>query len=135
MTVCHALSLVIQKAVWQWTCMHVNYVHKPRFIVPSIHVATLEDLSKRDETARNILLHQRNSQLKKRQSEYKWKTWPESGLPSSIDDTHTNLPNDEEFERVKCVDFTEDAIEGGAKIVFQLPFRKIDTHTREWRHH
>ena len=86
----------------------------------------------KDETARSILLHQRNSQLKKRQSEYKWKTWSETGLPSSIDDTQTKLPNDEQFERVKCVDFTTDALEGGAKIVFQLPFRKIeDLHTYE----
>ena len=82
----------------------------------------------KDETARNILLHQRNSQLRKRQSEYKWKTWSETGLPSSIDDTHTNLPNDEQFERVKCVDFTEDAVEADVKIVFQLPFEDLHTY-------
>ena len=66
------------------------------------------------------------------QSEYKWKIWSETGLPSSIDDTYTNLPNDEQFERTKCVHFTEDALEGGAKIAFQLPFLKIeDLHTYE----
>ena len=92
----------------------------------------MEDLQTKDNTTRNILLQQRNAQLKKRQDEYKWKIWSDTGLPSGIDDTHTNLPEDEQFERVKCVDFTEDALEGGAKIVFQLPFKKIeDIHTYE----
>lgn len=92
----------------------------------------MDDLPTEDDTARNILLQQRNSQLEKRKSEYKWKIWSDTGLPSGIDDSHTNLPEDEQFERSKCIDFTKDAIEGGAKIVFQLPFRKIeDLHTYE----
>lgn len=92
----------------------------------------MDDLPKNDDIARNILLQQRNDELKRRQSEYKWMIWSDTGLPSSIDDTHSNLPEDEQFERAKCIDFSKDAIEGGAKIVFQLPFVKIeDLHKYE----
>ena len=93
---------------------------------------TLEDLPKDDDIARNILLTQRNNQLEERKSEYMWKNWSDVGLPSSIDDTHSSLPQDERFERVKFVDFSKDAIEGGAKIVFQSAFVKIeDLHNYE----
>ena len=88
--------------------------------------ATLDDLPKDDDVTKNILLTQRRNQLEKRKGEYVWKTWSEVGLPSSIDDTHSSLPQDERFERVKFVDFSKEAIEGGAKIVFQSAFLKIE---------
>ena len=52
------------------------------------------------------LLKERNEQLARRKLQYKWQFFPESGLPSAIDEKSADLPADEEFSRVKNVDFT-----------------------------
>ena len=67
----------------------------------SFRLATLKDVK-----GNEILLRERSEQLVKRKKQYKWQSFPESGLPSAIDDTVDNLPADQEFSRVKNVDFT-----------------------------
>ena len=72
-------------------------------------------------------MHQRKTQLKQRQKQYKWQTFPDTGLPSGIDDTNKKeLPRDEEFDRVKNVDFTKDAIEGATKIAIKGAMISLD---------
>lgn len=55
---------------------------------------------------------ERQNELEKRKGQYKWQLFPDSGLPSGIDDTVDDLPLDEEFGRVKNVDFTKDTLMG-----------------------
>ena len=65
-------------------------------------------------------------QLKKRQNQYRWKKFPDIGLPSCFDDTQVQvfglenkLPEDEQFQSVKLVDFTGTALKDGAKLLLQ----------------
>ena len=68
----------------------------------------------------SILLHQRKSQLEQRQRQYKWQKFPESGIPSGIDDTdEKDLPRDEEFDRVKNFSFTVSAITNSLRFKVQ----------------
>ena len=62
---------------------------------------------------------EREIQLTKMKTMYKWKPFPIVGLPSGIDDSVSHLPMDEQFSTVKDIDFTEDALKGlgGATIV------------------
>ena len=65
-------------------------------------------------------------QLQKRREEYKWQRQSDWGLPSSIDAGVFKLPDDEQFERVKNVDFTTTALTSGAKIIVQAAFNDIE---------
>ena len=65
-------------------------------------------------------------QLEKRKAEYKWQRQSEWGLPSSIDASVSKLPDDEQFERVKNVDFTTTALTNGLKIRVQAAFNDIE---------
>ena len=86
-----------------------------------IHVATLKDIS-HDQ----VLSKQRALQLEKRRGEYKWQRQSDWGLPSSIDASVSKLPDDEQFERVKNVDFTKTALTNGVKIRVQAAFNDIE---------
>ena len=86
-----------------------------------IHVATLKDVS-HDQ----VLSKQRELQLEKRRAEYKWQRQSDWGLPSSIDTSVSKLPDDEQFERVKNVDFTKTALTNGVKIRVQAAFNDIE---------
>ena len=57
-------------------------------------------------------MREREIQLAKMKAHYQWKTFPEVGLPSGIDDSVPQLPMDEQFSRVKDIDFTKDALKG-----------------------
>ena len=59
-----------------------------------------------------VLMRQRGDQLEKRKQEYKWQFFPTSGLPSGLNDGLFNIPIDEEFERVKLIDFTKSGLKG-----------------------
>ena len=87
-----------------------KYVHTKLFwqTVTAIYTATLKDVGDNE-----ILLHQRVEQLRHRQELYKWQKFPETGIPSGIDDSTEDLPLDERFEEVKDVDFDS----GGAKML------------------
>lgn len=61
-----------------------------------------------------ILLEQRKEQLQQRCQLYQWQMYPEKELPSHIDSTVSHLPPDEQFHRVKTLDFTGDALKAGA---------------------
>ena len=65
-------------------------------------------------------------QLEKRRAEYKWQRQSDWGLPSSIDTSVSKLPDDEQFERVKNVDFTKTALTNGMKIRVQAAFNDIE---------
>ena len=64
-------------------------------------------------------------QLQKRRAEYMWQKHSEWGLPSSINDTYENLPQDEKFERVKHVNFTSTAILNKVKVRVHAVFNDI----------
>ena len=63
-----------------------------------------------------ILIKQRILELKERQSKYHWQTFPNIGVPSGIDDTVKDIPADEQFSRVKKIDFTKNGVDAGAKL-------------------
>ena len=79
-----------------------------------------------DDYSNEILLNQRKVQLQKRQKQYQWRKFPDIGLPSCIKDEHVHiggldndLPEDEQFQAVKLVDFTGTALKDGAKLLLQ----------------
>ena len=84
------------------------------------HTATLKDVS--DD---QVLRKQREFQLQKRRKEYEWERQSDWGLPSSIKASVPKLPDDEQFERVKNVDFTLTALTNGVKIRVQAVFNDI----------
>ena len=43
---------------------------------------------------------------------YLWKPYPILGLPSSINEDNQDIPQDEEFEKAKKIDFLTNIIEG-----------------------
>ena len=59
-----------------------------------------------------VLIKHRNDQLAKRKKLYLWKPYPTLGLPSSIKEDNQDIPQDEEFERAKDVDFVTNGIAG-----------------------
>ena len=63
-----------------------------------------------------ILMKQRSLELKKRKSKYQWQLFPDIGIPSGIDDTVNDIPADEQFNRVKLIDFTASGVEAIAKL-------------------
>lgn len=63
-------------------------------------IATLQQVQGKD-----VLLQERSDQLAKRKLQYQWQFFPDSGLPSAIDVTILDIPIDEQFSRVKTVDF------------------------------
>ena len=73
-----------------------------------------------------ILCKRREFQLQKRREEYKWRRQSDWGLPSSIDASVPKLPDDEQFGRVKNVDFTMTALTNKAKIRVQAAFNDIE---------
>lgn len=62
------------------------------------------------------MLKQRESHLKRSKEEYQWQKFPESGLPSGIDDTVEKLPPDEQFKTVKNFNFTSTALKSVASL-------------------
>ena len=54
--------------------------------------------------------------MRQRRELYRWRKFPESGIPSAIDDSTGNLPLDEHFEVVKDIDFDS----GGAKMLVRM---------------
>ncbi len=73
------------------------------------------------------LQQQRKDQLHQRRGLYRWKLYPDDGFPSSIETAANHLPPDEQFERVKSVDFTKDALAAFAIPAVKLVFEKFDT--------
>ena len=76
-------------------------------IIPLVCVATLKDIQGND-----VLKRERQNHLELKKGLYHWHLFPETGLPSGIDTTVKKLPLDEEFGRVKDVDFTVDVLKG-----------------------
>ena len=62
------------------------------------------------------MLNQRVSQLNQRRAVYKWQKFPETGIPSGIDDSSDDLPADEQFGTVKNIDFTTGALNSVASL-------------------
>ncbi len=71
----------------------------------SFIIATLSDIKDN-----KVLVTERTNQIKERQKEYKWATFPDSGIPSGIDENVFKLPADERFDRVKNIDFTSNGL-------------------------
>ncbi len=63
-----------------------------------------------------LLLNQQISQLSQRQVMYQWQKFPETEIPSGIDDSRNNLPADEQFGIVKNIDFTAGALDSVANL-------------------
>ena len=80
----------------------------------------------KDVSLDQVLSKQRELQLKKRRAEYEWQKQSDWGLPSSINASVPKLPDDEQFERVKTVDFTTTALTNGLKIRVQAAFNEIE---------
>ena len=59
-----------------------------------------------------MLVEQRTDQLKERHATYEWQTFPDTGVPSAIDENVLFLPLDEQFERVKMVNFLGNVFKG-----------------------
>ena len=75
-----------------------------------------------------ILVTQRKNQLKRRRdSQYIWQHFPELGLPSGIDDTTNDIPLEEEFTRVKTIDFTLGAAKGLIAVNLAGTFITVDS--------
>ena len=67
------------------------------------------------EIANNpLLIQQRSRQTEWRKSQYQWIGYPDTGLPSSINETipELSLPLDEEFHRTKDVNFLVNVFKG-----------------------
>ncbi len=64
-----------------------------------LHIATLKDVKN------DVLIKQRTNQLSNRKLQYVWKQYPETGLPSSIDENKSDIPTDEQFESAKATNF------------------------------
>ena len=58
------------------------------------------------------MVQQRKDQIEQRRSQYGWAGYPDTGLPSSIDETIIFLPVDEEFHRAKLINFLGDTFKG-----------------------
>ena len=69
-------------------------------LFPFLLTATLKQVQGND-----VLLQERSDQLAKRKLQYQWQFFPDSGLPSAIDNTIYDIPIDEQFSRAKTVDF------------------------------
>ena len=76
-------------------------------IIPYLLTATLKDIG--DDP---LIVQQRKQQIDQRREQYKWKGYPDSGLPSSIDKGVISLPIDEEFHRTKAINFLGNTFEG-----------------------
>jgi len=61
-------------------------------------------------------LRQRELELDERRQKYQWQIFSDIGVPSGIDDTKDNIPADEQFNRVKSIDFTSNGVEAVAKL-------------------
>ncbi len=77
----------------------------------------------RQDVKDKILLRQRNLELNERQEKYKWHKFSDIGVPSAIDETTVDIPADEQFNRVKNIDFTR----GALKAVVDLGLTKFFT--------
>ncbi len=82
--------------------------------------------TKKDVAGNDVLLEQRKNELKRTKEQYKWQQFPESGLPSGIDDTVQKLPPDEQFKTVKNFDFTSTALQSVAKLKITGLFIDVD---------
>ena len=74
-----------------------------------LNIATLQQVADNP-----VLLEQRSKVLKKRHETYQWQMFPDTGVPSGINDNILLLPLDEQFERAKTVNFLGNALKGGA---------------------
>ncbi len=63
-----------------------------------------------------ILVKQRELELNERRQKYEWQIFYDIGVPSAIDDTRDDIPADEQFNRVKNIDFTLNGTEALAKL-------------------
>ena len=86
------------------------------------YLATLKDVQGND-----ILIQERSNQLETRKRQYQWKLFPDSGVPSGIDDSKGNIPEDEQFSRVKNIDFTSDAMKAVADLGLSGLTIKVDS--------
>ena len=68
--------------------------------------------TRKDIANDRLLIKQREKQLEQRKQLYTWRGYPESGLPSSIDDGILSLPVNEEFHRAKAINFLADTFKG-----------------------
>ncbi len=61
-------------------------------------------------------MKQREFELNERRKRYQWQIFSDTGVPSAIDDTKDGIPADEQFNRVKNIDFTLDGVNALAKL-------------------
>ena len=59
-----------------------------------------------------VLVEQRSNVLQERHETYEWQMFPDTGVPSAIDENVLLLPLDEQFERAKMVNFLGNALKG-----------------------
>ena len=84
------------------------YIPRSIFVFKSI-AGTLKEIANDP-----LLIQQRSRQTEWRKSQYRWIGYPDTGLPSSIDETipELSLPLDEEFHRTKDVNFLVNVFKG-----------------------
>lgn len=63
-----------------------------------------------------ILKKQRELELLYKKKKYRWQIFYDVGVPSGIDDTTDDIPADEEFTRVKNINFNMSGLEAIAKL-------------------
>ena len=85
-----------------YVCVHVWIMHTHILYTVGTQKEIIHDPA---------LIEQRNQQLAQRMEQYVWMQYPESGLPSSFDDSMP-YPIDEEFHRVKKENFLIDSFRG-----------------------
>jgi len=85
-------------------------------------LATLKDVKGCD-----VLFHQRKAQIAHRQQHYQWDKFPDTGVPSGIDVTTSHLPPEQRFDRVKSIDFTEDAVKAVVALGLETLVASFDT--------
>ena len=85
------------------------------------------DLMKDVESKENrVLKKQRELELLNMKRKYRWQKFGELGFPSAIDDTSDDIPADEQFTRVKCIDFNMSGIEAVARLNLAGVFIDVD---------
>ena len=91
-----------------WLCNFYSTRSAVTITLPLYLTATLQQVADNP-----VLAEQRSNVLKERQETYEWQMFPDTGVPSGINESILTLPLDEKFERVKMVNFLGNALGGG----------------------
>ena len=73
------------------------------------------------------MVRERSNQIDKRRQQYKWALFGDTEVPSGIDDSVSCLPEDEQFARVKHINFTCDILKAAVSLVPKGIIKSVDS--------